>query len=107
MSVLVGLGVLRRFRPHRETGSTPWHYVLGPIGAALLGVEDREEKKWAPQVRADRQLALERSQRLGHMTGVNWFFVALARHAREHGGGQLPAWSASSRPPSTCTAAPG
>jgi hypothetical protein len=91
LSVLVRLGVLRRFRPHRETGSTPWHYVLGPVGAAMLGQEDRDEKKWAPQVRADRQLALERSQRLGHITGASWFFVALARHAREHGG-ELAEW---------------
>jgi hypothetical protein len=91
LSVLVRLGMLRRFRPHRETGSAPWHYVLGPVGAAMLGQEDRDEKKWLPQVRADRQLALERSQRLGHMTGVSWFFVALARHARE-GGGELAEW---------------
>jgi hypothetical protein len=91
LSVLVRLGVLRRFRPRREPGSAPWHYVLGPVGAALLGQEDRDEKKWAPQVRADRQLALERSQRLGHMTGASWFFVALARHAREHGG-ELAEW---------------
>ncbi len=92
LSVLVGLGVLRRFRPRHEVGSAPWHYVLGPIGAAILGQEDREEKKWAPQVRVDRQLALERSQRLGHMTGVSWFFVALARHVREHGNGELLRW---------------
>jgi len=92
LSVLVRLGLLRRFRPRREAGSAPWHYVLGPIGAALLGQEDREEKKWLPQVRADRQLALERSQRLGHMTGTSWFFVALARHARQHGGGELQSW---------------
>jgi hypothetical protein len=92
LSVLVRLGVLRRFRPHRETGSAPWHYVLGPVGAALLGQEDRDDRKWAPQVRADRQLALERSQRLSHMTGASWFFVALARHAREHGGGELLRW---------------
>jgi hypothetical protein len=45
LSVLVQLGLLRRFRPHRESGSTPWHYVLGPIGAILLGQEDHEEKK--------------------------------------------------------------
>ena len=92
LSGLVRLGLLRRFRPRREAGSAPWHYVLGPIGAALLGQEDREEKKWLPQVRADRQLALERSQRLGHMTGTSWFFVALARHARQHGGGELQSW---------------
>lgn len=66
--------------------------MLGPVGAAMLGQEDRDEKKWLPQVRADRQLALERSQRLGHMTGANWFFTALRRHARQHGGGELRAW---------------
>jgi hypothetical protein len=86
LALLVRLGMLRRFRPRVGAGSAPWHYVLGPIGAAMLGQEDRDEKKWAPQVRADRQLALERSQRLGHMTGTNWFFVQLARHAREHSG---------------------
>jgi len=91
LSVLVRLGVLRRFRPRREPGSAPWHYVLGPVGAAMLGQEDRDEKKWLPQVRADRQLALERSQRLGHMTGASWFFVALARHTRENGG-ELVKW---------------
>ena len=92
LAVLVRLGLLRRFRPHLQTGSARWHYVLGPIGAALLGQEDRDEKRWLPMVRADRQLALERSQRLGHMTGASWFFVALARHAREHGGGELLRW---------------
>ena len=89
--MLAAIGVLRRFRPHPETGSAPWHYLLGPVGAALLGAEDRDEKKWAPQVRADRQLALERSQRLSHMTGRNWFFTALAAHARK-GGGELREW---------------
>jgi hypothetical protein len=72
-------------------GSAPWHYLLGPVGAALLGAEDRNERKWVPQVRADRQLALERSQRLAHMVGRNWFFVSLAAEAR-HGGGDLRAW---------------
>jgi Replication-relaxation len=63
LSVLVRLGLLRRFRPHPPTWSAPWHYVLGPLGAALLGVEDRDERKWAPQARADRQRGLERSSR--------------------------------------------
>jgi Replication-relaxation len=44
-----------------------------------------------PQVRADRQLALERSQRLAHMVGVNWFFTALTAPARR-GGGELRQW---------------
>jgi Replication-relaxation len=91
LSVLVRLGLLRRFRPHPETGSASWHYLLGLVGTALLGAEDRDEKRWVPQVRADQQLALERSARLAHMTGRNWFFVALARQARE-GGGELREW---------------
>jgi Replication-relaxation len=91
LSALVRLGLLRRFRPHPPTGSAPWHYVLGPVGAAMLGVEDREEKRWLPHVRADRQLSLERSPRLTHMTGRNWFFVALAQDAREHAG-ELREW---------------
>ena len=91
LSVLVRLGLLRRFRPHPPIGSAPWHYVLGPVGAAMLGVEDREEKRWLPHVRADRQLSLERSPRLSHMTGRNWLFVALVRHARQHGG-ELREW---------------
>jgi hypothetical protein len=45
LSVLVRLGVLRRFRPHTVAGSAPWHYALDPIGAAMLGTEDRDEKK--------------------------------------------------------------
>ena len=36
-------------------------------------------------------IALERSQRLTHMTGRNWFFVALARDART-GAGVLRDW---------------
>jgi len=91
LSVLVRLGLLRRFRPHPPTGSALWHYVLGPVGAAMLGVEDREEKRWLPHVRADRQLSLERSPRLTHMAGRNWFFVALAQDARERGG-ELREW---------------
>ncbi|MGH3304840.1 MAG: replication-relaxation family protein, partial [Streptosporangiaceae bacterium] len=91
LTVLARLGVLRRFRPHREEGSAPWHYLLGPLGAALLGAEDRDDRTWAPRVRTDRQLALERSQRLSHLTGANWFFVALAADARADGG-QLRMW---------------
>jgi hypothetical protein len=88
LSVLVRL---RRFRPQPGIGSAPWHYLLGPVGAALLGAEDRDERRWVPQVRADRQLALARSARLAHMTGRNWFFVALARQGHE-GGGELREW---------------
>src|SRR5580704_17377029 len=94
LAALTETGALRRFRPHMPVGSAPWHYLLGPIGAVLLGAEDRDDRKWASAVRADRQIALERSQRLAHMTGVNWFFAALARHAREdiEGATELRMW---------------
>ena len=93
LAVLVQIGVLRRFRPHRETGSAPWHYLLGPVGAVLLGAEDADEKRWLAAVRTDRQLALERSQRLAHLVGVNWFFAALAAGARSAGpGAELLLW---------------
>jgi hypothetical protein len=93
LATLVQIGALRRFRPHREVGSAPWHYLLGPVGAALLGAEDRDDRKWLAAVRSDRQLALERSQRLAHLTGVNWFFAALAAHARSTGGeAELRLW---------------
>lgn len=42
LSVLVRIGLLRRFRPHPPAGSAPWHYVLGPVGAALLN----QNKVW-------------------------------------------------------------
>jgi len=91
LDALARLGALNRFRPHRATGSAPWHYLLGPLGAALLGAEDRDDKRWLAQVRAGRQVALQRSQRLAHMIGTNWFFVALAAQARQCAG-ELRTW---------------
>jgi hypothetical protein len=32
LRVLTGLGLLARFRPRRERGSAPWHYVLDAYG---------------------------------------------------------------------------
>jgi Replication-relaxation len=92
LSALVEIRALRRFRPHRETGSAPWHYLLGPTGAALLGVEDGDEHKWLTAVRLDRQLALERSQRLAHLVGVNWFFASLSGDARTADESELQRW---------------
>src|SRR6266536_2060534 len=37
--LLVRLGVLDRFRPFRLTGSAPFHYVLGELGAHVLAAE--------------------------------------------------------------------
>jgi len=91
LDALNRMGALRRFRPHRAVGSAPWHYLLGVLGAAILGAEDRDDNKWLSQVRAGRQIALQRSQRLSHLTGANWFFVSLAGYARRSGG-ELQTW---------------
>ncbi len=90
---LARLGVLERFRPvwTHGGGSAPWHYVLGPAGAAVLAAE----RGTAPAqlgYRRDRVLAIAHSQRLSHQTGVNSFFCALAGHARRHPDSVLLAW---------------
>jgi hypothetical protein len=78
---LTELEVLDRFRPRLPTGSAPYHYVLGPLGAHVLAAEQGVEITqlgW----RRDKALSIAYSQRLGHTVGVNGFFAALAAHAR-------------------------
>jgi hypothetical protein len=91
---LVRLGVLVRFRPvwtHRGGGSAPWHYVLGPAGAAVLAAEQATTVAQLGY-RRDRTLAIAHSQRLGHQVGVNGFFTALAARARRHPDAALLTW---------------
>lgn len=82
---LVGLRVLDRFRPNTPTrgGSRPYHYVLGPLGAAVEAADrgedaDRAARRW----KGERTLALGRTQRLAHLVGVNGFYAALVGHTR-------------------------
>ena len=91
---LARLGVLVRFRPvwtHRGGGSAPWHYVLGPAGAAVLAAEQAITPAQLGY-RRDRTLAIAHSQRLSHQVGVNGFFTALAARARRHPDSALLAW---------------
>jgi Replication-relaxation len=91
LAILHQLGVLDRFRPHHTPGSAPYHYVLGPLGAALLAAEaDQEPAELG--YRRDRTLALAHSQRLAHLLGVNGFFCALAHAARQHPAAALEVW---------------
>jgi len=90
---LAELGVVDRFRPLRAIGqgSAPWHYVLGPAGAAILAAEQAttpDRVGW----RRDRMLAIAHSQRLGHLVGVNGFFAALAGYARRRTDAALSLW---------------
>jgi hypothetical protein len=85
LAVLHQLGVVDRFRPRHTPGSAPYHYVLGPLGAALLAAHTEQEPAGLGY-RRDRALALAHSQRLRHLVGVNGFFTALAGAAREQQG---------------------
>ncbi|MGH9282379.1 MAG: replication-relaxation family protein [Acidimicrobiales bacterium] len=82
--------VLDRFQPHRPGwGAASFHYVLGPMGAAIVAAEagddpDRVARRW----RAECSLALGRTQRLAHLVGVNGFYAALVGHA----GAELADW---------------
>jgi hypothetical protein len=91
LAILHQLGVLDRFRPHHTPGSAPYHYVLGPLGAALLAAEADQEPAQLGY-RRDRTLALAHSQRLAHLLGVNSFFCALARAARQDPAAALEVW---------------
>ncbi len=76
--------VLLRFRPqtrHGE-GSAPYHYVVGPLGAAVLAAERGVDVRRLGY-RADKALEVAHSQRLAHVVGVNGFFTALAASARQ------------------------
>jgi hypothetical protein len=88
---LVRLGVLDRFRPLRPTGSESWRYSLGPIGATLVAAERGVEAPRPSAVR-DRVVALAAHQRTAHTLGVNGFFCALHKAARERPDARVVAW---------------
>jgi protein involved in plasmid replication-relaxation len=93
LRILWRLGLVDRFRPHHTPGSAPYHYVLGPLGAALLAAHhDHDPIPALVGYRRDRTLALAHSQRLTHLIGVNSFFCALAQDARRQEGAELERW---------------
>ena len=87
--------VLLRFRPHARhgEGSAPFHYVLGPLGAAVLAAQQDVEVHRLGY-RPDKALEVAHSQRLAHVVGVNGFFTALVAYARQgrSQGAWLAAW---------------
>ena len=91
LRTLTCLGVLDRFRPRRDTGSAPYHYVLGPLGAATLAAEQHVTVADLGYRRATT-LAVAHSRRLSELVAVNGFFTALTAHARHHPGTELARW---------------
>jgi hypothetical protein len=88
---LYALDVLDRFRPRTGGNPAPFHWVLGPLGAALAAAEagiDVADLDWRRGLVHD----LAASQRLAHLVGLNGFFTALLRSARIQPGRSLDEW---------------
>jgi hypothetical protein len=91
LAELYALDMLERFRPRTEANHAPFHWVLGPLGAALVAAEagvDVTELDWRRGLVHD----VAASQRLAHLVGVNGFFTTLLRSARTRRGCQLEEW---------------
>jgi hypothetical protein len=89
--LLTRLGVLDRFRPFRATGSAPYHYVLGAMGAEILAAEQGKTPSELGYNRA-QALTLAHSPQLNHLIAVNGFFAALTATARRRPDAALLAW---------------
>ncbi len=89
--ILHRLGVLERFRPRRDLGTAPYHYVLGPAGARVLAAR-RGLNPSGVRYRRDDALGVAHWQQLDHLIAVNGFFSALARAARHRADRALATW---------------
>jgi hypothetical protein len=78
---LHAMRVLERFRPFRQTGSHPFHYVLDTIGASTLASERGGDLQSLGWKRTDA-LAVATSSQLTHLVQTNGFFTALIAAAR-------------------------
>jgi hypothetical protein len=85
------LGVLERFRPHREQGSHPYHYLLDRLGAQLVASQrgiDVADLDWT---RA-KTLRLATSIQLQHLVEASGFFCRLAHALHHTPGAGPPVW---------------
>lgn len=91
LAQLHALQVLDRFRPRRQLGSSPYHYVLAQLGAYLVAADrgiDPARLDWSDA----HSLRLASSQQLTHLIEASGFFTHLAHAARTTGAGQLLVW---------------
>jgi hypothetical protein len=91
LTLLQQRGILAKFRDGVRPGSQQWRWTLDLVGATYLAARhDRPTPKPATIRNKINRLASNPS--LGHLLGVNGFFVDLAAHARYHPGAELRTW---------------
>ncbi|OHV23957.1 hypothetical protein BBK14_23540 [Parafrankia soli] len=83
LATLTRLQTVDRLRPYygQGRGTGPYHYALGPLGAAILAAE-RGLSVAELGYRRDKLHAWANSPRLGHHLGVNAVFTALVHASR-------------------------
>ncbi|MBT8227505.1 MAG: replication-relaxation family protein [Dactylosporangium sp.] len=91
LNTLRSRNMLDRFRHYHRPGSQSWRWTLGPVGAAIVAT-GRDEPWPRPATVREATARLALSPRLGHLIGVNGFFVALTAHSRTHPGTALTRW---------------
>lgn len=84
-------GVLARFRDAVRPGSQSWRWTLDLVGATFIAARNGEPLPGAAAVR-QRITRLATRPSLGHLLGVNGFFVDLAAHARTTPNTRLDVW---------------
>lgn len=96
LTVLHDLGVLDRFRPHRDQGSHPYHYLLGRLGAELVAVQRGVEPADLDWTRT-KSLRLANSSQLRHLVEASGFFTRLSQALRAADGSSLRRWDGQRR----------
>ncbi|MCU4185904.1 replication-relaxation family protein [Acidiferrimicrobium sp. IK] len=91
LSVLHAVGVVDRFRLRSWSGTSPYHFTLGPAGAAGVAAERGvtvADLGWHKETAT----ALATNRQLTHLVGCNGVLCALIRNARTRPGCALDQW---------------
>lgn len=91
LQILAQRNIIERFRPHRPSGSYPWHWILGELGAKIVAAERGVDLRQLGY-RKDRAMAYAFSPRLAHLLAVNGFMCRLSRACRDRTDLHLTDW---------------
>jgi hypothetical protein len=93
LNKLRALAVVDRFhRPRTGGGFSPWHWVIGPLGARITAAAHGQPAPTARLLRQRRDRMADSTQ-LGHRLGTNQFVIDLHAHARHQPHCALYWWS--------------